>query len=225
MKKSLVVILTTLVTGPLGGYIGYTVAKKRYIGLADKEVASIKAMQQKHDEELIKQLKIEDQKPNPKVEVTPKEKPKPVTRIEKKQYSKIIKKEGYAGKEPQEPENPIIAFDGTGKEVHDINNDIYLITDHEFNESQRSFELLYYYQRDGVIADTDNNRVNNYKELIGSDSIWLDEFDEEGKETVHVRNDKTEIDYEIILCHEAWMDVATPAQKAAALNIGPKSDD
>lgn len=146
-------------------------------------------------------------------------------------------KERYSKKEPVKPkkekvaapdEAPTIAKDNQevaryAKQLHDLgytdyttksdkseNTSVsgyrpYVITPESFGEfDDYRTESLYYYT-DGVLADVDDDIFEDIDEHIGSD--FASYFGEHEQDSVHIRNDKLKIDYEILLSQRAYSEV------------------
>lgn len=222
MNKGLLVTLCAVGFGGIGGVIGYAIARKKYFDLADREVESIKAKQKEHDEHLLKLYGIDPEKNNvqpPKpstATVTPNTVNPSADRLEREKairdgnaaiidYSKITK--NYSNNEGGSQSN----------------KDIYIITPDEFDESDYNCQTLRFYMKDAMITDDDNNIFSNFTEFIGPMDLWYDYF--RSCDAVYVRNDRVAIDYEILKEPNAWKDVASPAQKAASLNLSGDDED
>ncbi len=83
----------------------------------------------------------------------------------------------------------------------------YVISPAEFGEieSYETETLIYY--NDGVLADSDNNRIDDIESCIGYES--LNHFGEyvEGDDSVYVRNDEAMTDYEVLLDESNYADL------------------
>lgn len=220
MNKGLTIFVTATISGGVGGFIGYQIGKKIYSDLLEKEVKSIMDRQTKHDEYLLAQHsgKKESIKDS---EIKAEEEPSKdafngFTKTDKTNYSKIIKK-NYGDRREDKP----VVINST----LEMQQDIFLITGTEYNESSNEFEVLHYHSHDGIITDENNNAISDFKKLIGSEEIWKPSFERDRQREVYVRNDNTKTDYEILLMKDAWSDIASPAQKAALLNLQSEPND
>lgn len=82
------------------------------------------------------------------------------------------------------------------EEVKNNMDEPYVITPDEFDENGYDVVTLFYYA-DGVLATADGNEViDNVNELVGEDS--LTHFGEYEEDSVFVRNDIMETDFEIL---------------------------
>jgi hypothetical protein len=103
------------------------------------------------------------------------------------EYSKVVENLGYVKKEMNVMDIP------------------YVISPDEFgqDESYETISLTYY--ADGVLADDDDEMVEDVENLVGFDS--LNHFGEYEDDSVFVRNDRLKCDYEILLDHRKYTDV------------------
>lgn len=247
MSKGTSIILSAIVFGGAGFASGYYFAKNKYLKVADKEIESMKKNQVEHD----KWLKDFYSKPKTKSDlkdpnfgkgdnksllstVTPKNVGKN-DRLEYEKKYRGVKKEGLYEKivgdysptdENKVPETKVKAnIDSEPELAMEIDSRIEIISTDEFDSSSNCCSTIYYYEVDGKVTDTENNIISNYTSLIGSMDFWLEEFKNSKTDVIYIRNNENDIDYEVILLHEKWEDVATPSQKALALDIGDQSND
>lgn len=71
----------------------------------------------------------------------------------------------------------------------------YVITPEEFDDSDYATESLDYYEGDGVLVDAYGDVVEDVADMVGAD--FASHFGEYEEDTVYVRNDAREMDYEI----------------------------
>ncbi len=188
MNKRVIGSISLLVGGGIGFLIGYKVAKKKYRKIADYEVESVKkALEEYYRNPSDK----EQQKP---AEVTEKkEETLPVTTKDSIDYSNFegdnekVACSKYVNKYKSKEEKP-----ATNKTN---NTNIYVISSDEFSNGEYDVETLNYYA-DGVLADDDDNAISNVKSIIGSIDLSLLLYSDE--QTVYIRNDIHQIDYEIL---------------------------
>lgn len=208
MKKSIIFIIFGSLFSALGGFVGYFISKKKYLAIADKEIASMKSVQKQHDENLLKLYGVKPEikkksKPEPRTELTQEAK-KPLAPNKIKQKYVDYTHE-YA---PNNGEKNPSAFEKkTG---------IILISESTFAESDFNYQSLQYYDQDKVVADMDDNCILQYLDLIGPSELWEKELKLDGQ-AVYIRNENSEMDYELLYKNDKWSDAATPTQKSAAL--------
>ena len=206
MKKVVLFILTGGLFGFLGGLVGYQVAKKKYLLVADKEVDSIKATQKKHDENLLTLYGITPDI-REKMDTKSKRKDKSESiKVDEKEHKTVVDYSKPYSPTVENPKNPVLT----------PSKELVLISEQEFAESDYNCETVYYHM-DDVVADSDGNIVKNYKEMIGPDGLWKPNLNSENS-AVYVRNDKTKTVYEILYSEQKWEDIATPGQKSTRLD-------
>lgn len=198
MNKNTCVILSGLLCGTVGGFIGYFIAKKKYRALAEKEIKSVKEHMKFVEEYVTMSRDCEED-----VDI--------ITTDDKTEYTKHALK--YA------PDNT------TETPLRKPTSMIYLITEDEFNESDVSFQTLQYYEGDGVVADMDDNCIRNFRELLGSDDEWVRKL-LTNQDGVFIRNEIQEMDFAINLCQGKWANVASPSQRATLLSeVNPDNEN
>lgn len=194
MSKTTIASLICLILGATGGYAaGWYLTKKKYQDLADKEVESVKAAFNKHYEEVSKDETVskKDIPPVEDVKVNSGEKSKkPLANFEAKEqkdykdYSKQYRSSEMDAKYIEEK---------LGSKAS--KNKPYAISPKEFNSSELEAKSLIYWA-DGVLTDDDNNVIDDYADMIGDDALF--HFGEYEADTVYIRNEAQQIDYEII---------------------------
>lgn len=83
----------------------------------------------------------------------------------------------------------------------------YIITPEEFSDGEYATETLTYYV-DGVLTDSFDEIIENPADIVGED--FEDHFGEYEKDSVYVRNEEQEIDYEILRDNKRYEDVEHP---------------
>lgn len=102
----------------------------------------------------------------------------------------------------------IIAKNGYGEEEGNqyMNNTPEVIPPDEYGENDYECETLYYYP-DGVLTDMYDNIIEDIEGMVGEDS--LHHFGEWEDDSVFVRNNDRQIDYEILLQADNYHDEET----------------
>lgn len=90
------------------------------------------------------------------------------------------------------------------EEENEDMNEPYVISPEEYDELGYYTQSLIYW-RDKVVTDDDGNIVDDYEDHIGSDA--LNHFGEYEDDSVFVRNDLEQVDYEILLDMRRYSDV------------------
>lgn len=215
MNKGVIFIISATLFGAAGTVAGYLIAKKKYLAVADREIESMKSVQKQHDENILKLYGIK-QEPIKKETKTEKPKTKPVDSVlsPKKNNQKYVDYTHEYAPGEHSRESPVRSTSG-----------VYLISETAFAESEYNYQSLQYYDEDKVVADMDDNYIANYLKLIGPAELWEKELKLDGK-AIYIRNDNTEMDYEILYENDRWSDIASPSQKSAALiELDSKQDE
>jgi hypothetical protein len=82
----------------------------------------------------------------------------------------------------------------------------YVITPEEYEESEYTQESLDYYEGDGVLVDPFGDIVENVEEMVGLD--FASYFGKYEKDTVYVRNDIMETDFEILRDYRKYSEIS-----------------
>lgn len=165
----------------LGSVVTWKILDGKYQQLIQEEKESIK-------EELAKLYNVE--KPTEEESEDDEEEPKeekPVDPV-KEAYNEVIQRNNYAN--PKE------------KEEVDV-DEPYEISYEDFGEREGYDALTLTYYADGVLTDDADNPIEDVESMVGRDpSEYFDEKDNdpnaEDRDTIFVRNDEQECDYEIL---------------------------
>lgn len=157
------------------------------IGAVTGSVITYKYMQKKAYEENVEYvddeyLEEEDDEPEPINEID--EKP------DLSVYTKKLKEQGYLKDEEgddEEMDEPVV------------------ISPEEYGEIDDYTLYSYVYYADKLLADENNEIIENIDEIVGEES--LNHFGEYGEDSVYVRNDKRKAYYEILLDKEKYVDL------------------
>lgn len=189
--KNIVLLTTGLLIGSVGGFFaGYYLSKNKYLNIAEKEIASVKKVYEKHfnkSEEAISAEPVKANVPNKSI-------PAPLVDPEKDKYQNYA---GMYGKESSDPkgvpsrtsiDTPKIPKKTKPKSPH-------VITPEEFRDSEFEAETLIWYS-DKILSDSDGRIIHNPNEIIGPEA--LSTFGRYMDDTVYVRDEDKKLDYEII---------------------------
>ena len=189
MNKSLCIL--TFILGAAGGsFATYKLLKKKYEEIAQEEIDSVKEMYRNSQGECMPNPEIEEQK-----EVAKKSMEKP----DIMEYSKKINDCNYSDYSKTERNQP-----KEGPEEKDI-SDPYVISPEEFGEDDTYDRINLTYYADGVLADENDEEVENVDGTVGLDS--LETFGTYEDDSVHVKNDRLRAYYEILRDERNYEDV------------------
>ena len=189
MNKSLCVL--TFILGAVGGsLVTYKLLKNKYEEIAQEEIDSVKEMYRNSQGECMPNSEIEEQK-----EVAKKSMEKP----DIMEYSKKIKDCNYSDYSKTERNKP-----EESPEEKDT-SDPYVISPEEFGEDDTYDRINLTYYADGVLADENDEEVENVDGTVGLDS--LETFGTYEDDSVHVKNDRLRAYYEILRDERNYEDV------------------
>ena len=176
MNRDLLSKIMIFVAGAgIGSVVTYKLVKKQYDQIIQEEIDSVK--------EAFSEMNGEDEdtkecEPDPENDTDEKTEP-----TAKETYESIVKESGYATeitkKEDKHMEKP------------------YVISPSEFGDSDYAILTLTYFL-DGTVLNERDKILKNVDEMIGED--FANHFGDypDDPDTVYVRNDKLEIDFEIL---------------------------
>ena len=169
MNNTLSKFLIFTAGAAIGSVVTWKLVKTKYEKIANEEIESVREYYaNKNKEKLTDEAYGEDD-----------EEPDGSGREE---YETLVRDMGYSGENKKE-------------EAKVEDNRPYVISPEEYEDSDYNTEALDYYEGDGVLVDAYGDVVENVDELVGAD--FASHFGEYERDTVYVRNDETEIDYEI----------------------------
>lgn len=111
----------------------------------------------------------------------------------KKEYNKQITDLGYAD------DDATVILEPTENRVAP-----YVISPDEFGETQYYDTKSLTYYADFVLADDDGEMIVDYEDIIGDALAHFGEFEDDA---IHVRNENTECDYEILKVEKTFSEV------------------
>lgn len=168
-------LLAFILGAAIGSGITYYFVKEKYESIIDEEVQSVKDSFKKKEEAIKeKEEPMEESKPTPNYILASDE--------ELSNFDDLVEASEYKEKKEKEFEDR-------------VNSRPYIIPPEEAGESGYDIMTLLYY-KDHVLTDEDNNIIEHIDDVIGFDS--LTRFGEFEDDTVYVRNDKYQVDYEVI---------------------------
>lgn len=187
MSNNITKIIMFVAGSVVGSAITWKIVKEKYEQLARDEIETIREFYSKKLEE----LESEKSKNDRGLHITAKLDPKTAEFLSEKQvYSDMVHELGYSNNEEEgDPET-------MGRP--------YVISPEEFGENDYETISLTYYA-DKVLADDMDEIVDDVDAIIGRDS--LNHFGEYEEDSVFVRNDALQVDYEILLDPQKYADV------------------
>ena len=175
MNNTLSKVLIFTAGAAIGSVVTWKLVENKYRKIAEEEIESVKeAFSRKKKEEPNDDIYGED-------EPSIKTKEKSQRQLEKEEYKDLLIRSSYishSDKEENKMDKP------------------YVISPEEYEEGDYNQESLDYYEGDEVLVDAFGDVVDDVEEMVGTD--FASHFGEYEQDTVYVRNDATETDYEIL---------------------------
>lgn len=192
-SKGLIFLAFIAGTG-IGSVCTWQLLKQKYELIAQKEIDSVKAVyaERKIVEKAGKSF-AEGFRDGFKVAED--RTPKDADDVDFKKYVSIIQKEDYTDYSRTVEEKKGEAFVEKP----------YVISPEEFGEFEEYEKISLTYYADKVLADENDEEVDDVEEIVGKES--LNHFGEYEDDSVFVRNDRLKCDYEILLDQRNYSDV------------------
>lgn len=195
MSNKSMIFLSFIIGTVTGSVSTWYCIKKKYEELAQKEIDSVKEVFSKREKELKGEEITKNIAENLKVGGQTK-----TTSI--KEYAALLQKQGYTNYSDMDEEHK--------EETKSVRP--YVIPPETFGDIEEYEQISFTYYADQVLADENDEIVEDVEETIGFES--LSHFGEYEDDSVFVRNDEKKCDYEILLDQRLYSDVAihTPHQ-------------
>lgn len=180
---SKVLYFATFAVGALVGFAAsYKFNKIKCEKLVEIEIESIKQSYQKYyDEKIEKETKTK----------------------EEGAYFGIVDEEGYSC-EPEQSETEVKTEPKEEAETSDDYDEPYVIAPEQYGDLDNYALVGLTYFNDGVLADDHGKKINNAMSVVGD---FFNHFGEYEDDSVHIRNEKLETDYEILMDTRNYSDV------------------
>lgn len=189
MKDLLTSAFIFAVGAIIGSAVTWKLVKTKYEQIAQEEIDSVKeTFSRLHDESTDKEEKAK------MVECA-----KDLISISDKKEKQNMKE--YASKIK---EYDYVNYSGNEKEVSNVKNHPFVISPEEFGEMDYSMMSLVYYA-DGVLANDCDEIIEDVENTVGTD--FPSHFGEYEDDSVFVRNNELELDYEILRDTRNYSDV------------------
>lgn len=191
MSSKGMAFLAFVVGAGMGSVCTWKLLKRKYELIAQEEIDSVKAAYATREngkgfvEGFCDGLKVAEDRTQ-----------KDESNVDFKNYASIIQKEGYTDYSRSVEEKKGEAFVEKP----------YVISPEEFGEFEEYEKISLTYYADKVLADENDEEVDDVDEIVGEES--LNHFGEYEDDSVFVRNDRLKCDYEILLDQRNYSDVA-----------------
>lgn len=193
LKNGLVLLVGTAI----GAYGGYVWTAKRYEQIMEEEAEewrkTLNERKQKVKDQLIKdaegidEISAVTEAPVKKKETT------------KDRYKKIVGTMKYSNREDEEAEEEE-QYKYSKMSRKEYSDEPYVISYDEYNQDMTHYDklTLNYYEDDDTLTDDEDEVIPDVDLIVGGDSLTRFGEMSGDPEIVYVRNDKLQIDYEII---------------------------
>lgn len=191
MSSKGMAFLAFIVGAGMGSVCTWKLLKRKYELIAQEEIDSVKAAYATREigkgfvEGFRDGLKVAEDRTQ-----------KDEDDVDFKKYASIIQKNGYTDYSRSVEEKKGEAFVEKP----------YVISPEEFGEFEEYEKISLTYYADKVLADENDEEVDDVDEIVGEES--LNHFGEYEDDSVFVRNDRLKCDYEILLDQRNYSDVA-----------------
>lgn len=190
----------TFILGAAGGsFVTYKLLKNKYEEIAQEEIDSVKEMYRNAQEDA-ELDKSENEGDDPFIYDPKKMAKKSIDKPDIMEYSKKVEKLNYSEYSKSKISDKL----EVGPDPKDT-DDPYVISPEEFGEDDTYDTINLTYYADGVLADENDEEVENVDGTIGLDS--LETFGTYEDDSVHVKNDRLRAYYEILRDERNYKDV------------------
>ena len=160
-----------------GSIVTWELTKKKYMQMANDEIQIVRDYYRNSEKNKNKETGNNDDESNDEAE--------------REEYENIINSRGYTNYSKKEEEEENLEKP-------------YVISPDDFDENGYKTITLTYYS-DGILSDERGNIIEDVDDVVGEDA--LTSFGEYEDDSVFVRDDRRETDYEILADDEKYSDV------------------
>lgn len=195
MNKALSSAIVFTIGAAIGSLVTWKVVKTKYEQIAQEEIDSVKEEFDQLNELRRKEIdawrKIKDSRQVEESDGKAEDETSQIDDSDVVEYHKLTNK--YRGSDEDNDENDEEGDEGNYEKVQYVNGPYVISPDMFGDEPSYNAQPLNYYS-DGILSD-DWGVELDIEETIGEDA--LNHFGEYADDTVYVRNERTEIDYEV----------------------------
>lgn len=178
--KSFKYVLTFMTGAVIGSAMSWWFLKDKYAAIAEEEIESVKTTYSQELEKIREHTKVEKTTAKPDLLAC----------------ARILQEEGYT-----DYSRTSVPDKKSGRPDPEAP---YIIRPEEFGEIEGYAQITLFYFSDGVLADENEEPVDDVSELVGD---ALEHFDEYEDDSVHIRNDAKRCDYEILKDQRSFSEV------------------
>lgn len=180
MNNTVKNVLIFAVGGAIGSVVAWNIAKSKYAAIAQAEIDDVKQTYKARYEK----VETTDDSEEPQAEEAEEEEVSENTDDDHSTIhynNKLVRDLGYVGDGP------------------------YVISPDEWGDEEGYSRIEYTYYADKVLADENNDPVDDVDNTVGYDSLY--HFGEYESDAVHIRNDRLKCYIEILLDERKYSDV------------------
>ena len=176
----------------IGAAATWYLTKNKYAALAQEEIDSVKAafanrFGEHHNEPASKEIDIPEKKEENRFTAVSSLNAFGESKVENTDYSSITNNLGYSGDVIDEPEKV---------------DKPYVISQNEYGEFGDYMEISLTLYEDGILADDDDEIIEDVEAVLGTD--FMNEFEDD---VVLIRNDARKCDYEVVRDYRGYHEV------------------
>ena len=173
----------------VGGFVGYKFAEKKFSAMADEEIKSVKERFT-----IPIEVKKKEEK-NPGTENSEEVSKKALNKPSLVEYTKRLKEATYVNYSDKEEENKPAKYPWESSDKFSKDGP-YVVSPNEYGEEDDYDESDLILYADGILADKDDNIIENVDEVLGKGT--LEHMGEYEEDALHVCNPVKKIYYEIL---------------------------
>lgn len=162
-------VISFVAGAAIGAVVTWKIVSDKYEQILKEEINSVK-------EKFAKRQPVAYKQPEEET----------ISEQEKEEYSNVLEECKYVNYASKKEGSEQMSFDGP-----------YIIPPNDFGECEYETISLRYYERDGVLTDDMGLIVDDVDDIVGAD--FATHFGEYEADSVFVRNDDRQCDYEILL--------------------------
>lgn len=204
-------VLAFMLGAGLGSLLTWKIIEKKYKQLAEDEINSVRQYYKSRLAVLADNIQPSNDKPVDKVKMSRNDFIAKTTDEEVEKYTGLLKDSGYTNEEIENLLNdPDVSFEHNGDnyeiylEPHTDKVQPYVIAPEEYGDRENFDTKSWTYYSDFVLVDEEGEIVVDPESIIGDALAHFGDYEDD---SVYVRNEGTECDYEILKHEKTFSEV------------------
>ena len=185
MNNTLTNVIIFVAGAAVGSAVTYKIVKTKYERIVQEEIDDVKATYANREGVIMTNAYEKETSDDIRL-----------SEEERAEYAALIEKANYLGYTTEKLSDE--------KEEPDMVKP-YIISPGEVGDSDYPIISLTYYEGDGVLTNDQDEVISNVDELVGED--FADHFGEYEDDSVFVRNEEQEVDYEILKDYRSYAEI------------------